>query len=87
MTTVVNMYEAKKNLSKLVDDVVRGNRSVIICKYGNPMVRIVPVEKNNVRPKLGFAKDYLDSIGFTVPDDFDNMMQDEIVALFEGGNQ
>jgi antitoxin (DNA-binding transcriptional repressor) of toxin-antitoxin stability system len=80
----VNIYEAKKNLSRIVDDVVKGKGDYIICKYGNPRAKIVALEGKELRPKVGFAKEYFDSIGFAVPDDFNTMMQDEIVAMFEG---
>lgn len=84
MTTKINIYEAKKNLSKLIDEAVLGGEEVIICKYGTPMVALVPVEKGVVRPQEGFAKEYFDAIGFELPDNFDTMMQDEIVEMFEG---
>lgn len=84
MSKAVNLYEAKKSLSQIVDDVAEGRGEYVICKYGNPKVRIVPIRGEELRPKVGFAKEYFDSRGFTVPDDFDTLMQDEIVALFEG---
>jgi prevent-host-death family protein len=80
----VNIYEAKKNLSRIVDDVVKGKGDYVICKYGNPQAKIVPLEGGELRPKLGFAKEYFDSMGFIVPNDFDTMMQDEIITMFEG---
>jgi prevent-host-death family protein len=87
MTKAINIYEAKKNLSRIVDDVAKGKGDYIICRYGNPRAKIVPIEGEELRPKIGFAKEFFDSMGFTVPDDFDTMMQDEIIALFEGENQ
>jgi prevent-host-death family protein len=83
----VNIYEAKKNLSQIVDDVVKGKGDYVICKYGSPQAKIVPLKGEELRPKVGFAKEYFDSMGFTVPDDFDTMAQDEIIAMFEGEAQ
>ncbi|MDR1184800.1 MAG: type II toxin-antitoxin system prevent-host-death family antitoxin [Coriobacteriales bacterium] len=87
MTKTVNIYDAKKNLSRIVDDVATGKGDYVICKYGNPRAKIVPIENGQLRPKVGFAKEYFDSMGFVVPDDFDTMMQDEIIALFEGNDK
>ena len=43
--TVVNMLEAKNNLSKLVEAVESGGESeIIIARNGRPAVRIVPLE-------------------------------------------
>ncbi|MDR1013680.1 MAG: hypothetical protein LBL86_01690 [Coriobacteriales bacterium] len=84
MAKAVNVCEAKKSLSRIVDDVATGKGDCVICKYGNPRVRIVPIESGQLRPKVGFAKEYFGRMDFTLPDDFDTMMQDEIIAMFEG---
>lgn len=49
----VNMYEAKTQLSKLVERVLAGE-SVIIAKFGMPVVRLVPtsIEHRQRRPGL-----------------------------------
>lgn len=75
----VNIHEAKTHLSRLVEQAAQGE-SFLIAKAGKPMVKVVAIEQSAVSPRrIGFMKGQ-----FTVPDDFDTMMQDEIIALFEG---
>jgi prevent-host-death family protein len=74
----VNIHEAKTHLSKLVDDAVNGE-PFIIAKAGKPLVKVVALDAPAVPRRLGFMKG-----DYAVPDDFDRMFEDEIVALFEG---
>lgn len=46
-----NMLEAKTNLSSLVDSAERGEE-VIIARNGDPVVKLVPIRKNQF--PLGF---------------------------------
>ncbi len=66
----VNISEAKKQLSKLVDQAVKGE-PFIIAKRGKPLVKVVALQR------LGFMDGQID-----VPDDFDRMGQEEIEKLF-----
>lgn len=78
----VNIHEAKTNLSRLIDTAVTMGDSFIIAKSGKPLVRVSPLEHADADSKgrrLGFLKGQL-----VVPDDFDVMHQDEIVAMFDG---
>lgn len=78
---IVNMHEAKTHLSRLVAAAARGE-TFVIARAGKPLVKVVPLEPiatNNLGIMFGFAKGK-----WTVPDDFDTMMQDEIIAMFEG---
>ena len=51
---VINLNEAKTNLSRLVDAAVAGEE-IIIAKAGKPVVRLAPVE--NLAPRQpGLAK-------------------------------
>ena len=43
MTRQVNLYDAKTNLSQLVEDAARGEE-IIIAKNGKPMAKLVVVE-------------------------------------------
>jgi prevent-host-death family protein len=75
----VNIHEAKTHLSRLVDDAVAGEE-IVIAKAGKPLVKLVPVDGGpRPRRKLGNAEGE-----FTVPDDFDDPLPDEILALFYG---
>ena len=76
----VNMHEAKTHLSKLVAKAVEGE-PFIIARAGKPLVKVVPIDtpEPKLMKRIGFLKGQ-----FKVPDDFDTMYQDEIIALFEG---
>jgi prevent-host-death family protein len=77
----VNIHEAKTNFSKLVDAAGKGE-SFVIAKSGKPVARLVPINADEAKKgkrRVGF----LDG-KFSVPDDFDTMFEDEIIAVFEG---
>jgi prevent-host-death family protein len=76
----VNIHEAKTHLSRLVEQAADGE-GFIIAKAGKPMVKVVPLDAREqpAARRIGF----LDG-EFTVPDDFDTMFADEILAMFEG---
>jgi prevent-host-death family protein len=63
--TVVNIYEAKTQLSRLIDAARRGE-DIVIAKDSTPMVRLVPVEGPGVIRRLGTAKGKV-----VIADDFD----------------
>ena len=42
--TVVNIHEAKTNLSQLLDRMLTGEE-IVIAKRGKPMARLVPVQE------------------------------------------
>jgi prevent-host-death family protein len=73
-----NVHAAKSQLSRLLDAAVAGE-DVVIAKAGKPVVRLVPVEQNRERRKLGTLAGKLH-----VPDDFDDPLPDDILADFEG---
>ncbi|UEM18508.1 type II toxin-antitoxin system prevent-host-death family antitoxin [Skermanella mucosa] len=77
----VNIHEAKTNLSRLIEQVTRGE-SFVIAKAGKPMAKVVPLEAGDIAatPRIGFMAGEI-----TVPDDFDRMGRDRIEELFEGG--
>jgi prevent-host-death family protein len=73
----VNISEAKKYLSRLVDRAAKGE-PFIIAKAGKPLVEVVPL---NAPPageikRLGFMP------GIEVPNDFDTMFAEEIEEMF-----
>ena len=74
---VVNMLEAKSNLSRLVEAVERGHETeIIIARNGRPAARLVAVAARQATHRIGVAKGQ-----FVVPDTID---ADEaaIAALF-----
>jgi len=77
---MVNMHEAKTRLSALVDKAVTLGESFVIAKSGKPMVKVIPVEREqSPRPRIGFMKGRI-----SVPADFDRLHEGEIEAQFTG---
>ena len=72
----VNIHEAKTQLSKLVDQAVKGE-AFVIAKAGKPLVRVAALDAPAVPRRLGFMKGEI-----VVPDDFDRMAEAEIAKLF-----
>lgn len=77
---IVNIHEAKTNLSRLMEKVAKGE-SFIIAKAGKPIGKVVPIDEAD-KPKkrrIGFMDGQI-----KVPDDFDTMMAEEIEEMFYG---
>ncbi len=75
---MVNMHEAKTNLSKLVDKAAKGE-SFIIAKAGKPMVRVTAIDEAPAKPqkRFGFMKGQIvipEGNGFK--DDFKDYIED-----------
>ena len=73
----VNIYAAKTQLSRLVDQVNAGEE-VVITRHGRPVARLVPVAGKPQR-KLGALKGQV-----WIADDFDAPLPDDLLDLFEG---
>jgi prevent-host-death family protein len=75
--TLVNLYEAKTNLSSLVERAAAGEE-IIIAKAGQPKARLVPLgpAKRRVRG-LGAGKGW-------IADDFEDPLPPEILKGFLG---
>jgi prevent-host-death family protein len=52
MTDTVNLYDAKTNLSKLVDRAAAGEE-IIIAKAGKPKARLVPYQPRRKKRRFG----------------------------------
>jgi prevent-host-death family protein len=74
---IVNIHEAKTNLSKLIMLLEKGE-DIIIAKAGNPVAKLISYEQkpqrvpNRLKGKVKFKEDFDSS-------------NDEIRMLFEGG--
>lgn len=80
MTRTVNIHEAKTQLSRLIDQAVKGE-PFIIAKAGKPMVKVTAVdapEPVKVQ-RMGFLAGQI-----TVPDDIKTPFKDEIEEMFYG---
>jgi prevent-host-death family protein len=73
---VVNIREAKTQLSKLVDRAVKGE-AFVIAKAGKPLVKVAALDTPPAPQRLGFLAGEI-----AVPDDFNRMDEAEIDALF-----
>ncbi len=78
---IVNIHEAKTQLSRLVEQAARGE-PFIIAKAGRPMVKVCALDAPvaGQRRRLGFLTGEI-----SVPDDFDRMFDAQIESLFSGG--
>ena len=75
----VNIYDAKTNLSKIVQEVARTGEPVVIAKNGHALVKVIVYREEKPKCKLGFLKGK-----GSVPANFDDMNSNEIVDMFEG---
>ncbi len=76
---VVNTHEAKTNLSRLLDDVEKGEE-VVIARGNKPMARLVPFNAKRPVRNPSYLKGKI-----RVADDFDAPLPDEVVGSFENG--
>jgi prevent-host-death family protein len=72
----VGVHEAKTRFSELLRAIDAGEE-IEILRNGEPVARLVPAGERRLRSFGG------DAGAFTVPDDFDSPLADEIVAAFE----
>ena len=75
----VNIYEAKTQLSRLVEEVEKGEE-VVIARAGKPVARLVPFEPAGQPRKPGGWEG-----GIWIADDFDAPLPEDLQRLFEGG--
>ena len=78
-TQTVNIYEAKTQLSKLVDLASSGT-DVIIARAGKPVARLTTLEQPKKKP---IVYGLLEGKGW-IADDFDDPLPEEIQKYFEG---
>lgn len=78
MPKIVNVHEAKTQLSRILEEVEAGT-DVIIARAGKPIARLVPLEPLARKKTLGQLKGKI-----RIPDDFDAPLDDATLASFEG---
>ncbi len=78
LMAVINIHEAKTNLSRLVEQAANGE-PFIIARAGKPLVKVTRLEAPEAHQmrRLGFLAGQIN-----VPDDFDRMGSAEIEQLF-----
>jgi len=74
----VNIYEAKTQLSRLVDQAAAG-KEIIIARAGKPVARLAQLAAPARKVRFGVLKGKI-----KVAADFDAPLPDEVIAAFEG---
>jgi len=74
----ISVYQAKTQLSKLLDRASQGEE-VVITRNGRPVARLVPAQRRGAPRKLGALRGKIE-----VGEDFDAPLPDEVLASFEG---
>jgi prevent-host-death family protein len=77
---VLNLYEAKTQLSKLVDEAAAG-QEVVIAKAGVPRARLVGLQQPARKRRPGGAKGRI-----RISADFDAPLPRDILETFLGGS-
>jgi prevent-host-death family protein len=72
----VDIHAAKTQLSRLIDQAVKGE-PFVITRAGKPLVKVVALDAPAAPQRLGFMDGEI-----AVPDDFDRMGETEITAMF-----
>jgi prevent-host-death family protein len=75
-TKTVNVHEAKTHLSRLLDEVARGEE-VVLAKAGKPCAKLIPFPLSDEPRKPGLVQ------GF-VGDEFFEPLPNEELAAWEG---
>jgi prevent-host-death family protein len=76
--TTINIYEAKTQLSKLVERAAAG-QDVIIARGGKPVARLTRLEPPPRKIRFGLLKGKV-----KVARDFDAPLPEDLIAQFEG---
>ncbi len=74
----INLYEAKTQLSKLVDQAAAGT-DVIIARAGKPVARLTRLTEPKRKIRFGLLKGKI-----KIAKDFDAPLPEEVLAEFEG---
>jgi prevent-host-death family protein len=77
----VNMFEAKSQLSRLIEAIeTQQEKEIIIARHGRPVAKLVPLDTTpNTALRIGVAKHLI------IPDDID-AHNDQVAELFLGQN-
>jgi prevent-host-death family protein len=76
--TAINIYEAKTQLSKLVEKAASGT-DVIIARGGKPVARLTRLQAPQRKIRFGVLQGKV-----KVGKDFDAPLSEEVLAQFEG---
>ena len=76
MPIQVNIYNAKTNLSRLINMAIEGDE-VIIARAGKPVAKLTPIHNKKSKRKAGLFKKSL-----KYSDDIDKPLPDKIIKDF-----
>jgi len=80
---MVNIHQAKAELSSLLEKAARGER-VVLCRRNVPVAEIRPLPEARRRPRpLGLARKQWGEL--MVPEEFFEPLPEEVLEGFEGG--
>ncbi|MGY8526797.1 type II toxin-antitoxin system Phd/YefM family antitoxin [Paracidovorax citrulli] len=81
---MVNMHDAKSQLSRLVDAVEKGvEKEVVISRNGKPVARLVPLEPRGA-VRIGAGRPWLGSLVDDIDIERFDQSNDEIERMFCG---
>lgn len=74
----ISLFEAKTNLSKIVESLINGSeQEIVISRRGKPVVRLMPLnDRSQTSKRIGIAKNR-----YVIPDDIDKS-NDKISEIF-----
>ena len=81
MSEPINLYDAKTNLSQLVERAAAGEE-IIIAKAGRPMARLMPLQVRTGPRVPGLLKGKI-----RIGPDFEDALPEEIFRDFRGDSQ
>jgi prevent-host-death family protein len=74
----VSVYEAKTQLSRLIDQ-LKDDSEIVITRHGKPVAKLVAAVRRTKPRRLGLLKGKL-----VVPNDFNAPLTKRELAMFEG---
>ncbi len=80
MKPPVNIYDAKTQLSRLVDQALQGE-DVVIARSGKPVARLTRLAPQPKKRRLGLLDGQ-----FKIPDDFNAPLPADVLSAFESGD-
>ncbi len=77
---IINIYDAKTQLSRLLREVAAGE-DIVIAKNGTPLARLVPYQLKGEVRELGFARGRI-----RISDNFDAPLPQDLLEEFDAGS-
>ena len=74
----VNIHEAKTHLSRLVEQVSKG-QEILIAKSGKPIAKLTGIKTEKPKRQPGFLKGKI-----KIAEDFDAPLSEDLLDAFEG---